>query len=261
MRGLPGRGVSVSTVPVSQCRIAGHGFGVLSSRSSSALWCQQVMVLRCDATVGGRRSLSTSTGGASGCEWSAGIGASFGRWTAPVACRCQSDPWLLGQMWSGSQVRRPSCSQSRRWLGSHRAPSSHPHPETRPWMQKTRHCAATADSRPPAEGKGKSRWNKSPRRPSLACFWFPSSCLLPSTCLDEPSGAVTLCNNDDFHKPTQRPISQNRDPFSRLRLRNQPIAPPKQTPQTTAKMASSPGAQQPVTPPPPPPTPLLPPPN
>lgn len=222
VRGLPGRGVSVSACqrvhcPVSQCRIAGHGFGVLGS----VMRWQLVMVLRCDATVGGRSSLSTSTGGARAVSGRLGIGASFGRSTAPVACRCQSEAWP--DVVIDPRSAAPAAANREAGLA---AIEVHPILIPRPdhGCSKTRHCAATADSRPPEREKAVEI--KSPCRPSLAWFWFPSSCL-PSTCLDKPPGAVTLCNNDDFHKPTQqRPISQNRDPFSRLRLRNQPIAPP-----------------------------------
>lgn len=182
------------------------------------------MVLRCDATVGGRSSLSTSTGGARAVSGRLGIGASFGRSTAPVACRCQSEAWP--DVVIDPRSAAPAAANREAGLAAIEVhpPILIPRPDH--GCSKTRHCAATADSRPPEREKAVEI--KSPRRPSLAWFWFPSSCL-PSTCLDKPPGAVTLCN-DDFHKPTQqRPISQNRDPFSRLRLRNQPIAPPQAT--------------------------------
>lgn len=78
--------------PVSQCRIAGHGFGVLGS----VMRWQLVMVLRCDATVGGRSSLSTSTGGARAVSgWASGPASGARRPRSPADVNQK-----LGQMWS-----------------------------------------------------------------------------------------------------------------------------------------------------------------
>lgn len=194
--------------PVSQCRIAGHGFGALRS----VMRCQLVMVLRCDATVGGRSSLSTSTGGARAVSGRLGSGpaSGAGRPRSP-ADRCQSEAWpdvvrILGPPHQLQPIARPAWRPSRSIL-----PSS-----SRDLTMDAEDAPLRCHCRFPTPRGKKAVEIKSPRRPSLAWFWFPSSCL-PSTCLDEPPGAVTLCNSDDFPKPTQqRPISQNRDPFLRL---------------------------------------------